>query len=405
LNQSTSQSTYNYSIITIILFWCGLVILSSMYVTIPLLTTFMNVFELNSTQATWISSAFSFCYALGCLIYGPISDKYGRKIFLVTSLSTLTIVTILIGFTNNFSTLIVLRALQGLIAAAFAPISFVYAAEMFPTHKRLTAVGFISSGLLMASVVGQVFTGIINPLLGWHAIFRFLGVVYFISSLMVLYFVPKDTISRSKESVLVKFKQMNLLFKHKELFLIFIITFMLLLSLVGMYTILGSYLTSSKWGLSSQQVLFIRAIGIIGMILSPFAGQFAKKLGSQVVLRGGLALAIVGLVGLGFSQTIPLLVITSVLFVAGIALVTPITISLINQLAGESRGSAVSFNAFILFLGASTGPILALNLIESGHFRFSFEWLAIILTIGLIVSFFIKSKASSVKESKIRKVL
>lgn len=395
MNQSHNHSTNNYSFITLILFWCGLVILSSMYVTIPLLTTFKIEFNVDSTQATWISSAFSFCYALGCLIYGPISDKYGRKIFLVTSLISLTIVTMLISFSTNFSILIVLRALQGFIAAAFAPISFVYAAEMFPPHKRLTAVGFISSGLLMASVIGQVFTGIINPLLGWRAIFGFLGFIYFISSLMVFYFVPKDPVSRTEQSVLVKFKQMNLLFKHKELFLIFTITFMLLLSLVGMYTILGSYLTSPKWGLSSQQVLLIRSIGIIGMIVSPYAGHFSKKLGSQFVLRGGLALAVAGLAGLGVSQTIPILVMTSVLFVAGIALVTPITISLINQLAGEARGSAISFNAFILFLGASTGPILALKLIEVGHFRLSFVWLGAILAIGFIVSFFITSKSSS----------
>lgn len=276
---------------------------------------------------------------------------------------------------------------------------------MFPPHKRLTAVGFISSGLLMASVVGQVFSSIINPLFGWHAIFGFLGGIYLISSLVVYLFVPKDTLPRSEESVLIKFKQMNQLFKNKELFLLFIITFMLLLSLVGMYTILGSYLTSPKWGLTSQQVLFIKAVGIIGMVLSPFAGQFARKLGSLVVLRGGLALAVVGLIGLGFSQTIALLIITSIIFVAGISMASPITISLINQLAGLARGSGVSFNAFILFLGASTGPILALNLIKNGDFSLSFDWLSAILLIGLGVSMFIKTKPVTVKETKVRKTL
>jgi len=405
LNNSASQSNYNYSVITFILFWCGLVILCSMYVTLPLLTMFANTFDVTSNQATWIGSAFSLGYALGCLIYGPFSDKYGRKIFLMTSLIALTVVTTLIAFTDNFSALIVLRALQGIISAAFAPISFVYAAEMFPPHKRLTAVGFISSGLLMASIVGQVFTGIINPLFGWHAIFGLLGGIYLISSIVVILFVPKDTLPHSKESVLIKFKQMNQLFKHKQLFFLFLIMFMLLLSLVGMYTILGSYLTSPKWGLTSQQVLFVRAAGIIGMILSPFAGQFARKLGSGVVLRGGLALAIVGLIGLGFSQTLSLLIIASVIFVMGIAIVTPITVSLINQLAGSARGSAVAFSAFILFLGASTGPILALNLIKNGHFRLSFESIGLILLIGLGVSIFIKTKPGTVKEAKVRKIL
>jgi MFS family permease len=86
------------------------------------------------------------------------------------------------------------------------------------------------------------------------------------------------------------------------------------------------------------------------------------------------------------------MVISSVIFVAGIAIVTPITISLINQLGGASRGSAVSFNAFILFLGASSGPVLAVYLISTGHFRLAFESLAFVLVIGLGASMFIRSK-------------
>jgi MFS family permease len=86
------------------------------------------------------------------------------------------------------------------------------------------------------------------------------------------------------------------------------------------------------------------------------------------------------------------MVISSVIFVAGIAIVTPITISLINQLGGASRGSAVSFNAFILFLGASSGPVLAVYLISAGHFRLAFESLAFVLVIGLGASMFIRSK-------------
>lgn len=157
-----------YSIMTLILLWSGLVIISSMYVTIPLTTVFTETFHVTANQAAWIGSAFSLCYAIGCLLYGPFSDKYGRKIFLVCSISGLTIVSFAIGFVDHFSALVTLRALEGLIAAAFAPISFVYAAEMFPPEKRMTAVGFISSGLLMASVVGQVFSGAVNHAYGWQ---------------------------------------------------------------------------------------------------------------------------------------------------------------------------------------------------------------------------------------------
>ncbi|KSU80347.1 Predicted arabinose efflux permease, MFS family [Fictibacillus enclensis] len=380
-----------YSIMTLILLWSGLVIISSMYVTIPLTTVFTDTFHVTANQAAWIGSSFSLCYAIGCLLYGPFSDKYGRKIFLASSISALAIVSFIIGFIDHFSGLVMFRAFEGLIAAAFAPISFVYAAEMFPPEKRLTAVGFISSGLLMASVVGQVFSGAVNHAFGWHAIFTILGAVYLVSSLLVIFFLPKDDLPRAKGSVYAQFKQTKLLFWNRQLMMIYIITFTLLLSLVGMYSVLGNYLTSPEWGLSAQQILWVRAFGIIGMLLSPFAGRIAGKLGNGLMFRGSLVLSVAGLAGLGFSHNLPMLIVTTVLFVAGIALITPISITLINQLAGAAKGSAISFNAFILFLGASTGPSAALYLISRVSYQSAFEWLSLFMAAGFVISLFIKT--------------
>lgn len=349
MNQTIDVQNYNknYSLMTIILFWCGLVILTSMYITIPLSEVFSHAFQISSSEAAWIGSSFSLCYALGCLLYGPFSDRYGRKVFLVASIIGLTVVTLALGFVDSFYGLIMLRGVQGLVAAAFAPIALVYAGEMFPPHKRLTAVGFISSGLLMAGIVGQVFSGIVNEALGWRAIFFILGIVYGITSVIVMRFLPKDEMLRPKENVLRKFKQMTILLKQSQLLLAFAITFMLLLTLVGMYTVLGSYLSSAKFGLSSQDILYIRAFGIAGMLLSPFSGRIAQKLGMAAVLRGGLALAAIGLLALGFSTNLPLLVLMSVVFVAGIALVTPVIISIVSQLGEMQEG--LRFHSMHLF--------------------------------------------------------
>lgn len=389
-NINVQDENKKYSLMTIILFWCGLVILTSMYITIPLSDVFTEVFQVSPNEAAWIGSSFSLCYALGCLLYGPFSDRYGRKVFLVASIIGLTIVTIALGFVDSFYGMIILRGVQGLVAAAFAPISLVYAGEMFPSHKRLTAVGFISSGLLMAGIVGQVFSGIVNEELGWRPIFYILGIVYAVTAVIVISLLPKDEMHRPKEHVFIKFKQMAGLLKRTQLVLAFAVTFVLLLTLVGMYTVLGSYLSSDEFGLSAQNILYIRAIGIVGMLLSPFSGRIAQRVGLATVLRGGLALAAVGLLALGFSPSLPVIVLMSVVFVAGIALVTPVIISIVSQLGGHARGSAISFNAFILFLGASTGPILALKLLSTENYTLSFEILGSILVLGFLVTLLLK---------------
>ncbi|WP_391557035.1 MFS transporter [Robertmurraya sp.] len=388
-----NKRSYNYPLMTTILFWCGLVVLCSMYVTIPLTTVMSDTFHKSVTQVAWLASSYSICYAIGCLLYGPFSDRYGRKIFFVTSISLLTVITFAIGFVDNFYILLILRGLQGLISAAFAPISLVYAGEMFPAEKRLTAVGFVSSGLLMAGVVGQVYSGLVNEFWGWQAIFFLLGILYFLTLILIIVFLPKDEMTRPHVHMLEAFKKMTLLGKQTQLLLAFCITFSLLLSLVGMYTILGSYL-SNQFGLTEKEILYVRAAGIIGMLLSLFAGRLAQKLGTTLTLKIGLALAAAGLFGIGVCPSLPLIIFASVIFVLGIATANPIVISIVSQLAGHARGSAVSFNAFILFVGASTGPILALSLINTGVYVLSFSVLGCILLVSFFLSFFLKLTSS-----------
>lgn len=187
---------------------------------------------------------------------------------------------------------------------------------------------------------------------------------------------------------------MTLLGKQTQLLLAFCITFSLLLSLVGMYTILGSYL-SNQFGLTEKEILLVRAAGIIGMLLSLFAGRLAQKLGTTLTLKIGLALAAAGLFGIGVSPSLSLIIFSSIIFVLGIATANPILISIVSQLAGHARGSAVSFNAFILFVGASTGPILALTLIRTGVYMLSFSVLGCILLVSFFLSLFLKLTSSA----------
>ncbi|MGO4275491.1 MFS transporter [Paenibacillus sp. TAF58] len=50
-----------------------------MYLTIPLITVFADVFKVSSSQAAWAGSAFSLAFAFGGLFFGVLSDRFGRK--------------------------------------------------------------------------------------------------------------------------------------------------------------------------------------------------------------------------------------------------------------------------------------------------------------------------------------
>lgn len=388
---STNSMIYerNYSLMTAILFWCGLVVVSSVYLTIPLADIFNEVFEATAGQAAWTSSAFSLFYAIGCLFTGPLSDRYGRKRVILLGLAALTIITGVLGLSNSMSTLIMLRSIQGIAAATFPPVVVTYIVEMFPPEKRVTAIGFVSSGFLMAGVVGQIFSSFISNMFGWQSVFYLIGAIYLITTIIAALLIPKVDNQNNDSSLLAPFKQFGSVLTIKPLLFCYIIATTLLLTFVGMYTALGNYL-STEFGLGNQDIFFVRTVGIIGILFSPFTGKLVAKFGIQNVLRGGLTLAFAGLGFLGISSNLPLLIIMSVIFVTGIAITVPTLISLVGQLGGQARGAAVSLYTSVVFIGASLGPIVAVALLNTSSYLLTFEILALLLGIGLFASFLIK---------------
>jgi MFS transporter, YNFM family, putative membrane transport protein len=387
INHETSERSY--SLITAILFWCGLVVVSCLYITIPLVSVFAGVFKISISQAAWTGSAFSFCYAVGFLFFGPLSDRYGRKQIILFGLIVLAIVSPLVGLFANLSWVIALRAIQGIAAATFAPAALSYVVEHFPAEKRITSTGFVSTGFLMSGIVGQVFSSLISENFGWNYVFYILGVVYLITAILVTFFIPMSDVPEIKGSMLDSFKQMGEVFAQKSLLLCYIITITLLLSFVGMYTTLGSYL-SGTFGLNIQDILYVRCAGILGMLVSPFSGRLVTKFGIHAVFRVGLSLAVLAI--LGVSSNLAFLIVMSVVFVSGVSITISTLISLVGQLGGIARGSAISIFSFILFMGATLGPIVAMGILNMSSYRLTFELLALLLGIGLIASTLIKSR-------------
>ncbi len=259
-------------------------------------------------------------------------------------------------------------------------------------EKRVTAIGFVSTGFLMAGIVGQVVSGLMSQSLDWPYVFYFLGGVYLMSACLLGVFIPKGERQQTNPGLFISFQQMGKVLFQRSLFFCYLTTLTLLLSFVGMYATLGNYLSQAPFALDSDQILMVRAAGIVGMLLSPFAGRFVARFGVLKVLRAGLLLAMLGLGILGISSYLPSVVLLSVLFVAGISITVPTLISLVGSLGGQFRGAAVSLYTFILFIGATLGPIVSSQLLKANSYTVTFAGLAILLGVAFVFSFLVQKK-------------
>ena len=390
----TKESTtpqVGYSFITTLLFWCGLVIVASNYLTIPLMTIFSNVFNTKISYVAWTGSAFSFCYAIGSLFSGPLSDHFGRKQVILTGLCILTFITLVIPIYSNLFWVIGLRSIQGFAAASFAPVAIAFVVDKFPARKVVTTIGFISSGFLISGIVGQIFSNYMSHQFGWQSVFYYTGLIYLFTAFLVHIFLPTTNTQQQDIHLKTMFQQFQKLLTDKNLIRAYLITITLLLTFVAFYTILGDYLIET-FEMNEDNILYVRLVGIVGMLLAPFAGTLANRYGVIPILRSGLILAVLGISIVGLYSNLFFLVLMSVVFVAGIAITVPTLISLVGELGGENHGAAVSLYAFILFIGTSLGPLITVSLLKTGSYFIAFELLALVLGLSLIISFFIKIK-------------
>ena len=154
----------------------ALVVLAQLYASIPLAQP-MGA-EFGSARITVaLAVSFSTCYAFGFLLYGPLSDHFGRRAVLVPGLAVLALLTAALGFVGSSTTLAVLRALQGTAAATFGPTVLAYLGESLNGQRRARAIAAMSVAFLSAGILGQVTAAAICTAWGWRWMFRLSSIV------------------------------------------------------------------------------------------------------------------------------------------------------------------------------------------------------------------------------------
>lgn len=113
------ETSVNYNRMTTIFFISGIIVMASLYTALPLTSVFAKDFGISNAVASLNGVIFSFTYSISCLFYGTISEKFGRIRTILFGLIGLVIICLLIGFIHSFTLLIILRAIQGICAAAF----------------------------------------------------------------------------------------------------------------------------------------------------------------------------------------------------------------------------------------------------------------------------------------------
>ena len=342
-----------------VLISCALLVLMQFYLAIPLVPVLAEAFGRGQpAAAAALGTTYGLAYAVGFLIFGPLSDRYGRKQILVPGMAVLAIATAGLAVAPSLPIVAVLRFVQGLVAASFAAAGLAYIGEALPRRWRATGIGAISTAFLSAGILGQVYAQGVALQLGWRWVFGLAAPAFAVAAVataVVLLDIPRG----QPVSLGQRYRELGGLARRRDLALPNAAAFWVLLSFVAMYAALAPILRG-QFGLDDTGVLLVRLAGLPAILLAPLAGWLVGRQGAPRVAVFGYLLAAVGLAAEAISVgVLGALVIASVVFVLGVAAIVPAVIALIGSRGRSSRAGALALNGVAVFAGASCGPLVA----------------------------------------------
>ncbi|ONI86291.1 hypothetical protein ALI22I_25015 [Saccharothrix sp. ALI-22-I] len=335
-----------------------------LYLTVPLLSGVAERYDVPLSTAAWVGGGFGFAFALGTLVFGTISDRYDRRHVMAFGLAAGAVVCLIAGTSTAFAPLLAARTAQGFLAAAIPSVSLAYAAEALPPARRAVGVTAVSGSFLLAGLIGQAYALGVDKAINWRWVFWLLVPMLLAVALAItrLPQIPRPT----PTALTATFTRLGNLLRRPPLLVAYAGAITLLLTFVGMYTALTTTV-GERYGIhNATDLLLLRLPGLPGIALGLFAGPLITRFTAHRVAPAAFLVAASGLALEATAPTLPVLLVGSAIFVAGLAVTIPALVSLVSQASGEARGAGLAGYGFLVGLGGGISPVLVTALAPAG---------------------------------------
>lgn len=190
----TYETPYNLAKDKIIMFMAGLMVglLVAAFDYSIMATAMPRV--INSLQGmeyyVWPFSTYMLTSTLAIIVFGKLSDIYGRKHILIAGIITFVISSILCGFSTNIFQLILFRGIQGIGGGILISLPFIIVGEIFTARERAKYLGIMATVFALADVLGPVLGGVITDNFGWRGVFFVNVPIGIMAVALILYSIP-----------------------------------------------------------------------------------------------------------------------------------------------------------------------------------------------------------------------
>ena len=284
------------------------------------------------------------------LLYGPLSDRLGRRLMLLIGLALACFGSVLAAFASDLDVLIAARILQGAGGAAGMAVGRAMVQDLFQGPERTRVMAYIGMAMGLCPPLATIIGGQVHVRFGWQANFQFLALAALALLLAGWRCLPSHRPAGNPQSHwLGALVGAYARLAREPAFLSYVV--ILAMSTATFYAFLGGApIVLGSYGVGPDGIgYFIMCIPLSYIVGNYFASRLVRRFGERNLMMVGQSLTIGGLLimlGLGLAGVNTAMALALPLVVLGIGhgLLVPAalagTVGLIPALAGSAAAVA-----------------------------------------------------------------
>jgi len=245
---------------------------------IPLLPTLGRELETSVEKLGWLFSFYALSAAFFNLLLGPLSDRFGRVLFIRLGLAFFFLIALTTYFSENYLQLFCLRGLAGLTAGLLSTCSISFVGDFFSYEHRGRVMGIVLSSYFAALILGVPIGAWISQTWSWKNSFLLSAILALVLLCCSLLFFPKESYAFSPHiNLKTYFLVYPQFFTQRETAAAVAVSFGVSGGTLAVMTFISGYL-DQIFGLKPLEISWIfLSAGMGAIIASLLAGLLSDK--------------------------------------------------------------------------------------------------------------------------------
>ncbi|MGG5735605.1 MULTISPECIES: MFS transporter [Bacillus cereus group] len=352
-------------ILAIVAFFVGL---DSLLVA-PLLPAITETISMPDGSGGLLITIYALCYGITAPLFGPMSDRVGRKRMIIMGFVIFSISTFCTGIAKNFEMLLLFRGLTGLSGAMIMPSIFALVGDKVTYESRGKAMGTIMGAMVGSTVIGVPIGAFLSEVGNWQWTFYSIGLLTLFITLLVNQLLenekPRDEVRVSITKTLIASLKMVLV--NVSVLFALLATFLWTIGLHGMFSYIGVYY-GNNFGLSVGEigiVIFLAGIGSVAGNI--FGGKLADKVGKRNVVSIASIVASISVMIFSLSiENLAIAITVHIIWSLFIGFGQASLTALISELKPAVRGTVMALNSSAMYIGMTIASGAASLAVSNG---------------------------------------